>query len=401
MKVLELLILTSWPLAAMGQAQIPRPGALPETLASIKTEAGASRESFFEAIRKVDGARADAEIRAALDDQRARSLSLMDRALTLARLHPGDPESIAAAAWVAMQAATEMESGEDVGERGDAAYRFLADAPALDDAELSMAMFAAPSLVLRCPEAEPFLRAVIARSRRQELVALARYHLGYYLAEKARMRDRLDAPISGPEMAGALTEASLDRCRGVDAPRLRREAEALLEQVVREDAELGLNLGEPAGRELHRLRRLRIGQTAPELVGVDIDGEPIRLSDFRGKVVVLSFWNTTGGSPSLIGGERELVAAMKGRPFALVGVNGDAEEDRARVKEAVAQGGIAWRSFWTGGPDGAIPREWGVEHWPTAYVIDADGLIRDDQARGKLTLAPFEPLVRAAEGGAR
>jgi peroxiredoxin len=29
---------------------------------------------------------------------------------------------------------------------------------------------------------------------------------------------------------------------------------------------------------------------APEIIGVTADGEEIRLSDFRGRVVVLDFW---------------------------------------------------------------------------------------------------------------
>lgn len=396
MRRVSWLILASWPLTAMGQAPTPGPASLPDTLESIQAQARAARESFFGAIRK---AASDAEVRAAIKEQHAQLLNLIDRGLTLARSHPGEAEGGIAAAWVAMQ--TAMESGDDVGERGDAAYRLLANAPTLDDPAIYGAIAIAPSLVLRCPEAELFLRAVISRSRNQELVTLARCHLGCYLAEMARMRDRLDAPVSGPELAKELTEASLGRCRRGDAPKLRREAEALLEQVVREDAELGLNLGDSAEAELHRIRNLRIGQPAPELVGEDIDGAPIRLSDFRGKVVVLVFWDTMDGSPLLVGGEKELVAAMKGRPFALVGVNGDAAEDRAKVKAAVGKEGIAWRSFWTGGPDGEIPRRWGVQTWPTVYTIDADGTIRDDHVGGKLTLAAFEPLVRAAEEGVR
>ena len=34
----------------------------------------------------------------------------------------------------------------------------------------------------------------------------------------------------------------------------------------------------------------RIGQPAPEIVGEDLDGASFRLSDYRGKVVVLDFW---------------------------------------------------------------------------------------------------------------
>lgn len=32
------------------------------------------------------------------------------------------------------------------------------------------------------------------------------------------------------------------------------------------------------------------GKAAPEIAGEDIDGNPMKLSDFRGKVVFLDFW---------------------------------------------------------------------------------------------------------------
>ena len=36
--------------------------------------------------------------------------------------------------------------------------------------------------------------------------------------------------------------------------------------------------------------RLQIGMTAPDIDGVDTDGTAFKLSDYRGKVVVLDFW---------------------------------------------------------------------------------------------------------------
>jgi len=33
-----------------------------------------------------------------------------------------------------------------------------------------------------------------------------------------------------------------------------------------------------------------IGQTAPEITGKDLESKPMKLSEFRGKVVVLDFW---------------------------------------------------------------------------------------------------------------
>jgi cytochrome oxidase Cu insertion factor (SCO1/SenC/PrrC family) len=35
---------------------------------------------------------------------------------------------------------------------------------------------------------------------------------------------------------------------------------------------------------------LKVGKIAPEIVGEDIDGTAFKLSDYRGKVVLLDFW---------------------------------------------------------------------------------------------------------------
>ena len=35
---------------------------------------------------------------------------------------------------------------------------------------------------------------------------------------------------------------------------------------------------------------VRIGQSAPDIQGTDADGQAFRLSDYRGKVVMLDFW---------------------------------------------------------------------------------------------------------------
>ena len=41
---------------------------------------------------------------------------------------------------------------------------------------------------------------------------------------------------------------------------------------------------------IHAPDLLRTGRMAPEIEGVDGFGSPMKLSDYRGKVVVLSFW---------------------------------------------------------------------------------------------------------------
>jgi cytochrome oxidase Cu insertion factor (SCO1/SenC/PrrC family) len=36
---------------------------------------------------------------------------------------------------------------------------------------------------------------------------------------------------------------------------------------------------------------VEVGQTAPDIEGDDLDGQHLRLADYRGQVVVLSFWS--------------------------------------------------------------------------------------------------------------
>jgi hypothetical protein len=58
-------------------------------------------------------------------------------------------------------------------------------------------------------------------------------------------------------------------------------------RLIKEDAG---TLGDRAKEELFDLRHLRIGKTAPDIEGGDLDGVSFKLSDYRGKVVVLDFW---------------------------------------------------------------------------------------------------------------
>jgi hypothetical protein len=49
-------------------------------------------------------------------------------------------------------------------------------------------------------------------------------------------------------------------------------------------------LGQKADGGIFEIETLGIGKPAPEIQGEDLDGKPMKLSDFRGKVVVLDFW---------------------------------------------------------------------------------------------------------------
>jgi thiol-disulfide isomerase/thioredoxin len=158
-------------------------------------------------------------------------------------------------------------------------------------------------------------------------------------------------------------------------------------------------LGEEAKQELYELKFLRVGKTAPDVEGDAVEGAKFKLSDHRGKVVLVNFWASwCGPCMAMVPHEREMVAKFKDRPFVIVGVNGD--DDRAKAKEVMEKEKMTWPSFWNGdkGPDGPLSRAWNVRGWPTIYVLDAKGVIRAKDLRGKELEAAVEELLKETEG---
>ena len=95
--------------------------------------------------------------------------------------------------------------------------------------------------------------------------------------------------------------------------------------------------------------------------------------------------------------ERSLVAKMKGKPFALIGVNSDSKE---KVQAALQRENITWRSFWDGGNTGGpIATQYGVRGWPTIYVIDHEGIIRYKDVTGRAMENAVEELLEKVTVG--
>jgi thiol-disulfide isomerase/thioredoxin len=156
-------------------------------------------------------------------------------------------------------------------------------------------------------------------------------------------------------------------------------------------------VGAAAGRELFEMHELVIGKPAPEIEGEDIDGRPMKLSDYRGKVVVLEFWGDwCGYCREMYPQGRSLVERLKGKPFALLGINSD--RDRARLKEGVEAEQVTWRSWWDGGSTaGPIASRWNIQGWPALFVLDGNGVIRHRDVRGKALDEAVDSLLRETE----
>src|SRR5262249_51234271 len=127
-----------------------------------------------------------------------------------------------------------------------------------------------------------------------------------------------------------------------------------------------------------------------------------KLSDYRGKVVLLAFtgdWCTA--CDNLHPQQRALAKKFVGRPLALLDVNSDLDLKRRKCVNAKEH--ITGRAFqWTDaeGAPGPVATRWGIDQWPTLFVIDHRGAIRQSYigSPGEKVLAEvLDKTLRDAE----
>jgi ribonuclease D len=185
------------------------------------------------------------------------------RFLEVARKNPKDPAALKALMWVA-------QTGQHSPSFKEALDLLGRDHPDSKEIKPICMMLA----FNEDPAAEKFLRAVIAKNSDHDTKAFATLGLAQAVAAKS---------------GKALVKKS------PDATKLAKEAEKLYGEVVKNygDVKLGpRTLGKVAEDTLDEFKNssLSVGKKAPEIEGEDLDGKKFKLSDYKGKVVLLDFW---------------------------------------------------------------------------------------------------------------
>lgn len=267
----------------------------------------------------------------------------------------------------------------------------------------------------RLPETKAFLRAVMTSSSHRYVRGNAMYALANYLALEANLPAMNESHLAVMDRADPEKEAQRKlledlsaKLKDVAVERNRAEARRLIAQIgneyQNEITPMRVSIRTPglvsiAGTgsdEVPQSKRKRIadllpavqfelnhsiGQQAPQIDSTDVTGKRMRLSEFRGQVVVVMFsFKGCGPCEAMYEGNRQLIEQLADRPFVFLGVQGD--ETIETVRQAVESQTITWRVWWDGSQK-RIATQWNVRWWPSTFVLDQHGVIRYRDLRGK------------------
>lgn len=176
----------------------------------------------------------------------------------------------------------------------------------------------------------------------------------------------------------------------IDSPTLLSLYKNLSETVKKTD------FGKALGTRILSGSRTAIGSVAPDFTQNNPDGKPVKLSDFRGKYVLIDFWASWCGpcrkeNPTVV----KAYAQFKDKNFEILGVSLDNPNGRNAWLNAIENDKLTWMqvSDLQGWKNQAAAL-YGVQSIPQNFLIDPKGVIIAKNLRGEELIRKLNSLLK-------
>jgi peroxiredoxin len=158
-------------------------------------------------------------------------------------------------------------------------------------------------------------------------------------------------------------------------------------RTSREGAEFAASINEA--------RSTSIGAIAPDFIQADPNGQPVRLSDFRGKYVLLDFWASWCGpcraeNPNVV----KAYNRYSDKNFTVLSVSLDQPGKKDAWLAAIKADGLNWTQvsdlrFW----NNTAARQYAIKAIPQNFLIDPTGKIIGKNLRGNALDKKLEEVL--------
>lgn len=258
-----------------------------EQYQALVKEYNKAQREFQKALK---GVKTSQERNTVIQEKYPRPDKFASRFLEVAKKNPKDPAAVDALVWIVTNDGTVKSDPKTP--RSKAVQILIRDHVQSE----KMADLCPRLRNARDEDSEHLLRAVLEKSKDRPAQAQACLALAQQAENRVKLAEQFkERPavaknyetLMGKEFVEALTKAGPEK--------LSKDLEVLYERIVKDFADVtdakGNKLSKGVEDKLDELRHpIAIGKEAPEIAGEDIDGKKFKLSDYRGKVVLLDFW---------------------------------------------------------------------------------------------------------------
>jgi hypothetical protein len=253
----------------------PQPGTPAEQVKALTKEFQGAMDAYQQALRDLQAKQA-----------KTRPEAYTKRFLDIAEKNPKDPAAVEALTWVLQHTPGRDPSRERAVE--------LLKRDHLESANLAP-VFEALSRGYDKASRELALEA-LKKNPHREVQARACLMLAERLDQSLKMQEQFkERPPVVQTYERILGKDVVVDIQQLDPEKATKEIEEFYEKVADKYADLKDpqygTLGKLARKKLDTLRHpITIGKPAPDIEGEDVDGKAFKLSDYKGKVVLLDFW---------------------------------------------------------------------------------------------------------------